>query len=416
MSFISGLPRSATVVIVEAGMVNRITSDVLQADSFGISEWAISLARMLAERIRKTTAILGGYISQSDHITGSSLIQEGEEGSFDVESEVVNENARILVKGFFTGKDLNEFKQKIRSFSLEGVKEVIIDFSEVLDIDRTVIDFLQQLTETDGLYTVKVSIENVQLIKNKVLSVKGIQDIIKQSGLPQMRIAQGECLVRQNEIENIMYVVKTGKFSITRNVNGEEILLGYAGPGEVIGEMTLIKEGTRSATVRAEQVSTVYKLNMNDFYKNLYHIPNWFIDLIRGMVDRLRRTNDTLERVVHRQFRESEWSSHNTPIGIVLDSSNPGKLILQGFVVKENLEYLTSLVNLLIKRGNSEITLDLKKIKKIDYNAIRYVLQLYVYLQKTGGILHILGNHKEILYLFKQYDIELPESSTVLSC
>ncbi len=52
-----------------------------------------------------------------------------------------------------------------------------------------------------------------------------------------------------------MYVVKSGLFSIFREVKGERIALGNGEPGDVLGEMSLIKEGKRAASVQAAPLS-----------------------------------------------------------------------------------------------------------------------------------------------------------------
>ena len=122
--------------------------------------------------------------------------------------------------------------------------------------------------------------------------------------MPLRRVEDGDILIRQGEIENIMYVVKTGLFSIYREVKGEELTLGQAESGEVLGEMSLIKEGKRSASVRAEKSSSVYVIDTREFYKNLYNVPNWFLEVIRGLVERLRQTNVMLGLLVKNRKKE----------------------------------------------------------------------------------------------------------------
>ena len=95
--------------------------------------------------------------------------------------------------------------------------------------------------------------KNIQLIRDKVLSIKGIQDIITTTKIPLKRIESNDLLIKQGDIENTMYVVKTGQFSIARNSTGGDIHLAEAEAGDVIGEMSLIKEGVRSANVKAEK-------------------------------------------------------------------------------------------------------------------------------------------------------------------
>ncbi len=410
MSFISGLPRSATVSAVEDVEASIISPDVLQADVFGINDWAVNIARVIIDRIRKTTNLIGEYRtgdSQSDNKMPQELINE-----FGMRDETFNQGVVIYLKGYFTQQHLDELKKVLRTYSARGYQRVILDFSDVPDVDKGVLDFLTQVARDHRAYTIEVSIKNVQLIRNRILAVNGIEHIMAKSRLPLKRIAQHDYLIRQNEVETVMYVVKSGRFSITREVEGEEILLGYAEAGDVIGEMNLINEGTRSANVRAEQACVVYEVSIHDFKRNLYHIPNWFMEIMRVLVIRLRQTNDMLEQEVRKQSDEPAPVQTDSRICIQMDSGKPGKIVIRGNFVQGNLEYLSTMVNLLIKRGVLHMSVDLEEIEEIDYTAIRYLLKLYVYLQKRGGLLQIGGAQSKIVYLFRQYDIELPRQVT----
>ncbi|MDA3850206.1 MAG: cyclic nucleotide-binding domain-containing protein [Spirochaetaceae bacterium] len=412
MSFVSGLTRSASARAEEDVIASRIDTDMLGEDSLGLNGWIVNIARVIANRIRRTTDLFVGEYSPE---SGADPLQHG---SIKEDKDLVltpyQDKARgsIFLKGSLQKKHLDELKEYIRNLSIKGCSEVILDFSEVPDIDNGVIDFLSALTLKHVLFqNTNVMVKNVQLIRSKLLSIKGIRQLIAETRLPTKQISQGDYLIRQGEEDQVMYVVKTGSFTIFREVEGQEITLGKAEADDVVGEMKLVAGGVRSASVRAEKASVVYRIEISEFYKNSYQIPSWFMDLIRSLVVRLRKTNDMLERAVRRQTREEEEDLpaglKATPIGILLDSSSPGKIILQGHFVKGNREYLSTMVNLFLKRGIIDITLDMKQVEMLDQESIRYLLKLYVYLNKKGGVLQILGPQKDILFLFKQYDIEL---------
>ena len=56
MSFVSGIPRSATVVALEPVMANLVSADALAGEAMSLSEWAVSIANVVAQRLRRTTA------------------------------------------------------------------------------------------------------------------------------------------------------------------------------------------------------------------------------------------------------------------------------------------------------------------------------------------------------------------------
>ncbi|MFP4364903.1 MAG: hypothetical protein ACLFR1_13655 [Spirochaetia bacterium] len=58
----------------------------------------------------------------------------------------------------------------------------------------------------------------------------------------------------------------------------------------------------------------------------------------------MRKTNDLLEMTVRRQSRDTEEPDTSRPIGIVLDSNKPGKIMIQGHFTRGNLEYLSTAI------------------------------------------------------------------------
>ena len=409
MSFISGIPRTATVKVLEPGVANVITTDLLVEDDLGITGWSLAIARFLVQRIQKTTTLLGDYLVTEK----VRFVQKGGEAQREdnlvIQPDTDFDPVRLYLRGFFTEKDVDRVKRSIRELKQKDNAQIVLDFSDVIDIDSAAMNYLFQLTQSTSEGRHGILIENVQLIRNKVSAIKGIQNIVTRTQMPIRRVEAGDVLIQQGAIENSMYVVKTGLFSIYREAKGEKIALGQAESGEVLGEMSLIKEGKRSASVRAEKSSNVYVIETREFYKNIYNVPNWFLDVIRGLVERLRQTNVMLGLLVKNRKKREVQKTWPSPFGLVMDSRNEGKFILQGNLTLENMTYLSCFLNMMLERGNRNITLDLSRLKRIDRKCISYFLHLYVDLKAKGGSLTLTGPQKDVLKLFRQYEIEISD-------
>jgi SulP family sulfate permease len=74
-------------------------------------------------------------------------------------------------------------------------------------------------------------------------------------------IQAGEYLIRQGESSNDMFFIKSGLVTVEfETANGEKTRLRSVQGGATVGEITLYLGGLRSASVKAEQQSVVYRL------------------------------------------------------------------------------------------------------------------------------------------------------------
>ncbi len=406
MSFLTGVPRSATIIAERDVMASVINPEILKNNKLGLSNWAVSIAKVLVRRIRQTTDLLGNYIvrESNSEIPWKAGIQAVDTLSMEYNIEI--RPGRLYLKGNLSESSIDALKSKIRELKIKNEKPLILDFSDVIDIDQAGISYLYDLTKTTDVAENNLKIENIQLIRDKVLSIKGIQDIITTTTIPVKHVEKGEILIKQGMIENTMYVVKTGLFSITRKSKGGSIPLAEAETGDVIGEMSLIKEGARSADVIAEKPGAVYVIDIREFYNNIYNVPGWFMELIQGLVQRLRDTNEMLDQIMQKKKEKEKTGKWPTPFCMIMDSGNPGKFILKGTVTISNLQFFKQVIRVEISRKTNVITIDLSKVKQIDKESIAGFLNLYTQLKKRGIRLVFEGQQKYILNLFKQYDVE----------
>jgi CRP-like cAMP-binding protein len=61
----------------------------------------------------------------------------------------------------------------------------------------------------------------------------------------------GEWLMREGDPGGSLYIIAEGEFEVTMKSGGKETVVAVRGQGEVIGEMSLLDNAPRSASVRA---------------------------------------------------------------------------------------------------------------------------------------------------------------------
>lgn len=138
-------------------------------------------------------------------------------------------------------------------------------------------------------------------------------------------------LCREGAYEEVFYIVADGQAEITKQINEHELkLLRVAGKGDLIGEMALIQNAPRSATVRAITDLTVLEMNKDDFGKMLTQSPRMAIDIIRTTLNRLRendqltindlqRTNQILRQLDRNKLEFIQVAAHElrTPLTVL---------------------------------------------------------------------------------------------------
>ena len=75
-------------------------------------------------------------------------------------------------------------------------------------------------------------------------------------------IAAGKEIIRQGDHGNEMYVIASGSVRVERS--GREI--ATLGPGQAFGEMSLLSEGPRLATVTALEPTTAFVIGHREFH------------------------------------------------------------------------------------------------------------------------------------------------------
>ncbi len=116
--------------------------------------------------------------------------------------------------------------------------------------------------------------------------------------------AAGEALVRRGETGDALFLIVDGAVKIvSENAQGEELVLNQCGPGETIGEMSLLDQSPRSASVVALAPTRALELSRTAFTETLNQRPELSLLLIRSISSRLRFATTYIEKAI-------DWSQH----------------------------------------------------------------------------------------------------------
>ncbi|MCX5789059.1 MAG: cyclic nucleotide-binding domain-containing protein [Elusimicrobia bacterium] len=78
-------------------------------------------------------------------------------------------------------------------------------------------------------------------------------------------------VVRQGEPGRDLFIIQSGEVSVTLEFGSAGAQVATMGPGEIFGEIGLMKDGVRSATVTASTESRIFRLAFADVQYLLQH-------------------------------------------------------------------------------------------------------------------------------------------------
>ena len=99
---------------------------------------------------------------------------------------------------------------------------------------------------------------------------------------------RGDVLVRQGDPADDLYIVLTGRFSVT--IEGRREPIAEIGPDQPIGEIAFLTGGVRTATVTAMRDSVVLRLEREDFERLSTKCPSIWRTLTNTLSHRLAAT------------------------------------------------------------------------------------------------------------------------------
>jgi signal transduction histidine kinase len=128
------------------------------------------------------------------------------------------------------------------------------------------------------------------------LAFKGLDDaeLEEMAALTEFRTyPSNHLLCEEGAYQDVLYIIADGRIVISQKMldADEERIVRVGGRGDVVGEMALIQDAPRAATVRTTTECTVLEMEKRDFETVLSRSPRMAIDLIRITLDRIREND-----------------------------------------------------------------------------------------------------------------------------
>jgi CRP/FNR family cyclic AMP-dependent transcriptional regulator len=116
------------------------------------------------------------------------------------------------------------------------------------------------------------------------------------AGSVRRSFPRGRSIVAEGETSQAFYLLLSGRAKVQRSDSeGKEVILAILGPGEFFGEMSLIDDAPRSASVITIEPCDFIAVNKESFKAMLASSTDMCLAIMRGIVRRLREADKKIE-------------------------------------------------------------------------------------------------------------------------
>lgn len=110
-----------------------------------------------------------------------------------------------------------------------------------------------------------------------------------------LSLKKGEFLLREGDPSNEMYLLTEGHLTIIKGSGEEERQIGKIHPNQLVGEISFLDNGPRSASVLAQSDCTLVVIRKEKFEQLLNSQQEWFKKITLTLVERLRKANERIK-------------------------------------------------------------------------------------------------------------------------
>jgi CRP-like cAMP-binding protein len=104
----------------------------------------------------------------------------------------------------------------------------------------------------------------------------------------------GQSLVRQGDLGDAAYILVDGVAEVVLERGGEDMVLTELGKNAIVGEIAILCDVPRTATVRAKTPLTTLRITKEVFFRLVRDFPEIGVEVMRTLAQRLEHTTQQL--------------------------------------------------------------------------------------------------------------------------
>ena len=111
----------------------------------------------------------------------------------------------------------------------------------------------------------------------------------------------GQALFSHGDEGDAAYIIVDGEADILVDTPSGPLTVAKVGKNEIVGEIAILCDVPRTATVKATEQLETLKISKELFFRLIKEFPDISIEIMRELAERLERTTGQLQRALRQQ-------------------------------------------------------------------------------------------------------------------
>jgi CRP-like cAMP-binding protein len=134
-------------------------------------------------------------------------------------------------------------------------------------------------------------LRGVSIFRNlKMAELAWIAEFVSEESEPS-----GSVLFREGDLAESLYIVVSGQVEVVRKNDRGERIVAVLGEKECVGEMSILDDEPRSATIRVMEDSFFLRIKSEDFKDLIHDNPDIAFGIFRMFTGRIRKNQPESE-------------------------------------------------------------------------------------------------------------------------
>jgi len=140
--------------------------------------------------------------------------------------------------------------------------------------------------------------EEVEILRQIPLFAKIEPSKIKLLAFTSERLTYqpGDQICTQGDIGDAAYFIMAGEADVIVDTPSGPLTVAHLGKNDVVGEIAILIDIPRTATIQAATELTALKITKDVFFRMVTEFPEMAVELMRVLAERLVRTTEELQK------------------------------------------------------------------------------------------------------------------------